>query len=153
MSNVKPIPEGYRGPTPYITVNNGAAAIEFYKQVFGAVEQMRLAEPNGRIGHAELKIGAGVIMLSGEYPDIGVLSPQTIGGSPVAIHVYVEDVDTVFARAVAAGAKVLRPVGDQFYGDRAGKFADPFGHVWFCATHKEDVSPEEIERRAAAMFS
>jgi PhnB protein len=153
MSNVKPIPEGSGAPTPYLTVNNGAAAIDFYKSVFGAEELMRMAEENGRIGHAELRIGGGIIMVSDEYPEMGVLSPQTVGGSPVAIHLYVEDVDALFARALAAGAKVLRPLEDQFYGDRAGKLADPFGHLWFCATHKEDVSPEEIGRRAQAMFS
>ncbi len=152
MSNVKPIPDGSGAPTPYLTVNNCAAAIDFYKQVFGATELMRMQEPGGRIGHAELKIGTGMIMISDEYPEMGVRSPQTVGGSPVAIHVYVEDVDAVFASALAAGAQVLRPLEDQFYGDRAGKFADPFGHLWFCATHKEDVAPEEIERRAKAMI-
>jgi PhnB protein len=152
MPNVKPIPEGSGAPTPYLTVSNGAAAIEFYKKVFGAEELMRMAEPDGRVGHAELKIGNGIIMVSDEYPEIGVLSPKTVGGSPVAIHLYVEDVDAVFERALAAGASVLRPIEDQFYGDRAGKFADPFGHLWFCATHTEDVSPEEIARRAKAMF-
>jgi PhnB protein len=113
---------------------------------------MRLAGPDGKIGHAEIKIGAAPIMLADEFPDMGVLSPQSLGGSPVSIHLYVEDVDALASQAVAAGAKVLRPVEDQFYGDRAGKLEDPFGHVWWIATHKEDVSFEEIQKRAAALY-
>jgi PhnB protein len=109
---------------------------------------MRMQEPGGRIGHAELKIGKANIMLSDEYPEMGVRSPRTLGGSPVTIHLYVEDVDALAARATGAGAKVLRPVADQFYGNRGGKFEDPYGHVWYFATHKEDVSPEEMKRRA-----
>jgi len=151
-SKVKPIPDGYRGATPYLTVKNAAAAIEFYKKAFGATELFRLGAPDGRIGHAEVKIGEAVIMLSDEYPDMNVLGPETIGGSPVTIHLYVENVDAMAKSAVEAGAKVERPVEDQFYGDRGGKFTDPFGHRWWLATHKEDVSPEEMKKRAAALY-
>ena len=151
-SQPKPIP-GDRSPlTPYITVKNAAGAIEFYKKVFGATELMRMAEPNGKVGHAELQIGSAVLMLSDEYPELGVRSPETIGGTPVTLSLYVEDVDAVAAKVTAAGAKVLRPVEDQFYGDRAGKFEDPFGHHWWLATHKEDVSMEEMKRRAAEKY-
>jgi PhnB protein len=149
---VKPIPDQYRGATPYITVKNAAGAIEFYKKAFGAIELMRIGAPDGKIGHAEIKIGEAMIMLSDEYPDMDVLSPETIGGSPVTIHLYVEDVDAMAARAVEAGAKMVRPVEDQFYGDRGGKFTDPFGHHWWLATHKEDIAPEEMKKRAAALY-
>jgi PhnB protein len=153
MSNsVKPIPDGYRGAIPYLTVKNAAAAIDFYKQAFGATELMRMAAPDGKIGHAEIKIGDAVVMLSDEHPEMNVLSPETIGGSPVVIHLYVENVDVTAGQAIAAGAKVVRPVEDQFYGDRAGKFTDPFGHHWWLATHKEDVAPEEMKKRAAALY-
>ncbi len=138
--------------TPYLCCRAAASAIEFYRKAFGATETMRLAEPGGKIGHAEIKIGEAVIMLSDEYPEMGVRSPQSIGGSPVAIHIYVEDVDALARRAIAAGAKVTQPVADQFYGDRAGTLEDPFGHRWFIATRKEDVSPEEMQRRYAAML-
>jgi len=151
-SKVKPIPDGYRGATPYLTVKNAAGAIEFYKKAFGATELLRLGAPDGRIGHAEIKIGEAVIMLSDEYPDMNVLGPETLGGSPLTIHLYVEDVDAMAKSAVEAGAKVERPVEDQFYGDRGGKFTDPFGHRWWLATHKEDVSPEEMKKRAAALY-
>ncbi|MBA3440138.1 MAG: VOC family protein [Pyrinomonadaceae bacterium] len=147
-----PIPDGYKGAIPYLCVNGAESAIDFYKQAFGATEMMRIADPSGKVGHAEIKIGGAPIMLADEFPDWGFRAPQTLGGSPVTIHLYVEDVDTVVGQATAAGAKVLRPVEDHFYGDRAGKLEDPFGHVWYIATHKEDVSPEEIQRRAAAMF-
>jgi len=153
QNSVKPVPEGKSFPTPYLAVNNGAAAIEYYKHVFGAVETLRMAEESGRIGHAELTIGGGAIMLSDEYPEMDVRSPLTIGGSPVTLHLYVEDVDAVFERAIAGGAKILRPIADQFYGDRAGKLVDPFGHLWFIATHKEDLSEEETKRRAKELFS
>lgn len=113
---------------------------------------MRMGDPSGRVGHAELTIGKGLIMLSDEFPEMGVLSPKSLGGSPVTIHIYTEDVDTMANRAVEAGAKILRPVEDQFYGDRAGKLEDPFGHTWWLATHKEDVSPEEMKKRAAKLF-
>lgn len=146
-SKAKPIPDGLHGATPYLCCKEAARAIEFYKKAFGAVEAMRMAEPSGRIGHAEIKIGDAVIMLSDEYAEMGVRSPQALGGSPVAIHIYVDDVDALTTRAVAAGAKLLRPVADQFYGDRSGTLEDPFGHRWFFATHIEDVSPQELEKR------
>ena len=149
MSKVKPIPEGYHSVTPYLCCKDAAAAIEFYKKAFGATEVLRM-EDKGKVGHAEIQIGDSRIMLADEFPEIGFLSPQTVGGSPIMIHLYVEDVDMTANRAVAAGAKVTRPVADQFYGDRGGQFEDPFGHKWHVATHKEDLSPEEIGRRAAA---
>ena len=149
---VKAIPDGYHGATPYLTVKGAADAIEFYKNAFGATELYRIGSPDGKIGHAEIKIGEAIIMLSDEYPEMNVLSPATIGGSPVTIHIYVEDVDAAAAKAIAAGAKVERPVEDQFYGDRGGKFTDPFGHHWWLATHIENVSPDEIKKRAAALF-
>jgi len=151
MANtVKAIPEGSEGATPYLSIKGAADAIEFYKKAFGATETMRLTGPDGRIGHAEITIGKAKIMLADEHPEIGFLSPRTLGGTPVAIHLYVEDVDALAAQAEAAGAKVLRPVADQFYGDRTGGFEDPFGHRWHFATHKEDVSNEEMQRRMAA---
>jgi PhnB protein len=151
MANtVRAIPEGSEGATPYLAIKGAAAAIEFYKKAFGATEKMRMVGPDGRIGHAEIQIGKAKLELADEHPEIGFLSPQTLGGSPVTIHIYVEDVDALAAQAEAAGAKVRRPVADQFYGDRGGQFEDPFGHMWFFATHKEDVSPEEMRKRAAA---
>ena len=149
MANVKPIPDDYPQVSPYLCVDDAGAALDFYAKVLGAKERMRLAEPDGRIGHAELQLGDSVIMLADEFPDIGVRSPKAIGGSPVTLSVYVEDVDAVFDRAIAAGAKSLRPVKMEFYGDRSGQFEDPFGHRWSIATHVEDVSPEEMERRSA----
>lgn len=151
-SGVKPIPAGYEGVTPYLCVRDAARAIEFYQQAFGATEVVRLAGPSGKIGHADLRIGRAHIMLSDEFPEMGVRSPQTLGGSPVSLELYTEDADALFAQAVAAGARVLRPVADQFYGDRGGKLEDPFGHVWWIATHKADISPEEMQRRASALF-
>lgn len=150
-SNVKPIPDGYHTITPYICVNDAANAIEFYKKAFGATELMRLADPSGRIGHAEVKIGDSHLMLADEFPEMNFRSPQSLGGSPVTIHLYVEDVDAIANQAVAAGAKLVKEVKDQFYGDRSGTVEDPFGHVWYIATHKEDVSLEEINKHAAAM--
>jgi PhnB protein len=151
MTNkVKAIPEGYHTATPYLIVAGAAKAIEFYKRAFGAEEMMRMPQPDGRIGHAEIKIGDSTIMLADENPEMGARSPQSLGGSPVSILLYVEHVDTTFAQAVAAGATAQRPVADQFYGDRTGGVTDPFGHVWYIATHKEDVSPEEMKKRAAA---
>ena len=151
MSNkVRPVPEGYHTATPYLIVKDGAGAIEFYKKAFGATELMRMADSSGKIGHAEIKIGDSVIMLADEVTEMGYRSPQSLGGSPVSILLYVEDVDALFSQAVATGAKVQRPVQDQFYGDRIGGVTDPFGHVWYIATHKEDVSPEEMQKRAAA---
>jgi PhnB protein len=151
-AKVKPIPEGYHSTTPYLCVNGAAAAIEFYKKAFGAKEVLRMADPSGKVGHAEIQIGDSRLMLADEYPEMGFLSPKSIGGTPVMMHLYVEDVDATVPRAVAAGAKVTREVADQFYGDRGGKIEDPFGHSWYVATHKEDLSQEEIQKRAAATF-
>jgi PhnB protein len=151
MANtVKAIPEGFEGATPYLSIKGAAAAIEFYRKAFGATETMRMAGPDGRIGHAEIKIGKAHIMLADEYPEMSFLSPLTLGGTPVAIHIYVEDVDALAAQAQSAGIKLLRPVADQFYGDRVAQFEDPFGHKWHFATRKEDVSTEEMRKRAAA---
>ncbi|HZP31829.1 MAG TPA: VOC family protein [Candidatus Acidoferrales bacterium] len=146
----RPIPEGYHSITPYLIVTGAASAIEFYKHAFGARELMRIPHPDGRIGHAELQMGDSRIMLADEFPEIGARSPMSLGGTPVSILLYVEDVDAITTRAVAAGAKMLRPIKDQFYGDRTGTLSDPFGHQWTIATHKEDVSPDEMKKRAAA---
>jgi len=150
MSKVSHIPQGYNTVTPYLIVKGAAQAIEYYKKVFGATEVMRMEQPGGKIGHAELKIGNSVIMLADENPNMGQghASATTIGTSPVSIYVYLPDVDRVVERAVAAGAKTLKPVQDQFYGDRSGFIQDPFGHLWGIATHVEDVSPEEMAERA-----
>jgi PhnB protein len=148
-SKVKAIPKGYEAVIPYVVVRDGAGAIDFYKKAFGATEIMRY-EDGGKVGHAELRIGKGVFMLADEYPDLGYTGPKT-GERPAAgMMVYVEDVDAVIERAVAGGATIDRPVENQFYGDRAGGIIDPFGHRWYIATHIEDVSPEEMEKRAAA---
>lgn len=148
---VKPVPEGYRSLTPYLIVKGAGAAIDYYKKVFGAQERMRMEAPGGMVGHAELTIGDSLLMLADEFPDMGFRGPRAVGGTPVSLHLYVEGVDQVFKRAVDAGAKALRPVEDQFYGDRMGTLEDPFGHVWSIATHVEDVSPEEMKRRSEAM--
>jgi PhnB protein len=148
---VKAIPDGYEGVTPYLICKNAEAAIEFYKKAFGADELFRIGEP-GMVGHAEMKIGTAIIMLADEHPDMGVASPESLGGSPVHLMIYVEDVDAFTEKAVTEGLAVLRPVSDQFYGDRSGQFKDPFGHVWAFATHIEDVSPDEMNTRAAAMY-
>jgi len=145
------IPEGYHSVTPYLHIRDAARAIEFYKQVFGATEVLRMDAPGGKIGHAEIKIGDSHVMLADESPEMGVRSPESFGGTPVAILLYVEDVDAVAERAVASGAKMMSPLEDKFYGDRMGQLVDPFGHIWAIATHMEDVSPEELEKRAAAM--
>jgi len=147
---VRPIPDGYHTVTPYLIVKDAAHAIEFYKQAFGAAELMRFADPSGKVGHAEIKIGDSPIMLADEVPAMGYRAPEALGGSPVSILLYVEDVDGMFDKAIAAGAKVSRPVQDQFYGDRAGTLTDPFGHTWTIATHKEDVSLEEVSKRFEA---
>jgi len=147
---VKPIPEGYHSLTPYLIIDGAANAIEFYKKAFGASELFRFPAPGGRIGHAEIRIGDSPIMLADQHPEIGYKGPQALGGSPVSIMLYVDDVDTVFNRAVASGARVRDAVQDKFYGDRSGTLIDPFGHTWHIATHKEDVSMEEMERRAKA---
>lgn len=148
---VKPIPDGYPAVTPYLIVHDAAGAIAFYEQAFGAMELMRLADPSGKLAHAEIKIGNSPIMLSDEFPEMDHHSAQAIGGTPVSLMVYVEDVDSLFNRAIAAGATEIRPVENQFYGDRAGTLADPFGHVWTLATHVEDVSMEEVNARFSAM--
>lgn len=144
---VKAIPEGYHSVTPYLIIKGAANAIDFYKRVLGAKELMRIPAPGGKIGHAELTIGDSHIMLSDEHPEMGHRSPQTIGGTGVSLMVYLERVDEIFKQALAAGAKELQPVKDQFYGDRSGTFQDPFGHVWTVSTHVEDVPPEELSRR------
>ncbi|HEX9918136.1 MAG TPA: VOC family protein [Pyrinomonadaceae bacterium] len=145
------IPEGYHSITPYLHITGAARAIEFYKEIFGATEVMRMDAPDGKIGHAEIKIGDSHVMLADEFPEMDVRSPQSFGGSPVGLLLYVEDVDALAERAVAAGAKLQSPLEDKFYGDRMGKLVDPFGHIWAIATHKEDVSPEEMEKRIAAL--
>ena len=147
---VKPIPEGYHSVTPYLIIKGAADAIEFYKQAFGATELFRFPAPDGKIGHAEIKIGDSPIMLADEFAEMGYKGPRALGGSPVSLMIYLEDVDTVFNRAVEAGASVKEAVQDKFYGDRTGTLTDPFGHVWHVSTHKEDVSMEEMEERAKA---
>jgi PhnB protein len=148
--SVKPIPDGYPRVTPYLIVNGASDAIAFYGKVFGAQERMRMPDPAGGIGHAELTLGDSVIMLADEHPEMGFQGPKTIGGTPVTISVYVDDVDATFSQAVQSGATVVRELENQFYGDRSGQFEDPFGHRWNIATHVEDVSPEEMGKRAAA---
>jgi len=150
---VNPIPKGYHSVTPYLIIKDAARAIDFYKKVFDAKELVRMADPSGKVGHAEIKIGDSMIMLADEHAEMGHRSPQSLGGSPVGIHLYLEDSDATVAKAVAAGAKLERPVQDQFYGDRSGQITDPFGHVWTVSTHREDVSPEEMKKRMAAMQS
>ncbi len=145
---VKPIPDGYHSVTPYLIVHDAAAALDFYKKALGAVETVRMPAPGGRVGHAEIRIGDSVVMLADEHPDMGAKSPRTIGGSPISLMVYVEDVDARVAQAVAAGGKLVRPVADQFYGDRTGGVDDPFGYHWYLATHVEDVPPDELKKRA-----
>jgi PhnB protein len=149
---VKPVPPGHHTVTPYLAISNGVKALEFYKQAFGATEVYKLIMPDGRLGHGEIKIGDSIIMLADEFPEYGGKSPQTLGGSPVSVHLYVEDVDAFVKRAVAAGAKEAKPVKDQFYGDRSGQLEDPFGHLWWVATHKEDIPPAEMQKRVEAMF-
>ena len=151
LMNVKPIPDGYASVTPYLIIQGAADAIEFYKNVFGATERMRLPRPDGKVAHAEIEIGGSVIMLADECPERGAKSPQTIGGTPVCLHLYVENADEVFADALAAGAQQIKPLENQFYGDRSGMFSDPFGHSWNVVTHVEDVSPEELQTRMAEM--
>jgi PhnB protein len=145
----KPIPDDYPRVTPYLIVDGADAAIDFYRTVLGATERMRMPGPDGRIGHAELQLGDSMIMLADENPDMNVRGPKAVGGTTVTLHVYVENSDSVFERAVQGGAKALRPVEDQFYGDRSGQFEDPFGHRWNVATHVEDVPEDEMARRAS----
>ena len=147
---VSPIPKGYNSITPYLIIKGAAQAIEYYKSVFGATEVFRMDQPDGKVGHAELKIGDSRVMLADENLSMGAghASAASIGQSPVSLYLYIPDVDRVVERAVAAGAKILKPVEDQFYGDRSGFIQDPFGHLWGIATHVEDVAPQELEERA-----
>ena len=152
MSDVKPIPDGYPRVTPYLCVDGAAAAIDFMVEVFDATERMRMPMPDGKVGHAEVAIGDGLIMVSDEYPEMDVLGPKAVGGTAVTISVYVEDSDATFDKAIAAGATVVQPVATHFYGDRSGQFIDPFGHKWNVSTNVEDVSPEEMDRRRDELF-
>ena len=149
---VKPIPDGYQAVMPYLIVKNASQALDFYKRALGATERMRLTAPDGKIGHAEIDVGGCCVMLADEHPEMGHVGPQTIGGTPVSLHVYVEDVDQRFSQALAAGGKEKRAVADQFYGDRSGSFEDPYGHQWHLSTHKEDLSADEINKRAEKLF-
>jgi len=152
-SNLMPVkfqPDGFHTLTPYLTIRNAAAALDFYKKAFHAVELMRMAGPDGKVMHAEMRIGDSIVMMSDEFPEMGCTSPQKLGGSPCTLMLYVDDVDVWFPRAIAAGGKVRFPVKDQFYGDRSGTFEDPFGHMWVLSTHKEDLTPDEISKRAQA---
>lgn len=149
---VLPIPKGYHSVIPYLFVSNAKKAIEFYKKAFGAKEMMRMEQPAGKIGHAELKIGDARIMLSDECLEMNARSPEKFGGSPVSIHLYIKDVDGVVKRAVSAGATLVRPVETMFYGDRSGAIADPYGHMWFVSTHVEDVTPAKVKKRAAELY-
>src|SRR5262249_4065210 len=148
---VKPVPTGYHSATPYLIVDGAASALAFYKEAFGAAERMRMPGPGGKIGHAEVSIGDSVVMLADEHPEVGARGPRAYGGTPVSLHLYVPDVDTTVKKAVAAGAKLVNPVEDKFYGDRMGTVEDPFGHRWHVSTHQEDVPHEELARRAAAL--
>ena len=150
---VKPIPEGYHSVTPYLMMKRAGEAIEFYKRAFGAVELMRLGGPDGKVGHAEIRIGDSPVMLADEHPDLGYVGPETLGGAGVSIMLYVEDADAVFQRAVDAGAEVLKPMENQFYGDRTGTVKDPFGHVWSIGMNVEKLTVEEISARMAAMMA
>ncbi len=145
--SVKPKPDGYHSVTPYLIVNGAARALDFYKKAFGATEVMRMTQPDGKVGHAEIRIGDSVVMMADEFPERGIRSAESYGGSPISLMVYVDDVDTLFPQAIAAGGKELSPVSDQFYGDRSGILKDPFGHTWSIATHKEDLTPEQIQQR------
>jgi PhnB protein len=146
---VNPIPKDYPRVTPYLIVDGATGAIDFYTSVLGATERMRVGGPGGKVGHAELDLGDSVIMLADEHPEMDAIGPKAVGGTPVSLHVYVEDADAVFERAIEGGAKALRGVEDKFYGDRSGSFEDPFGHHWHVATHVEDIPPEEMAKRAA----
>jgi len=150
---VKPIPDGYHSVTPYLILDDATRALEFYKKAFGAVELVRMAAPGGRIGHAEIRIGDSIVMLADESPQMNARSAKSFGGSPMFLMIYVENVDAVVAQAVAAGATVIRPIANQFYGDRSGGIDDPFGYHWYIATHVEDVPPEEMKKRAEKAMS
>ena len=152
-AKVKPIPDGFHSVTPYLTVRNAAQAIEFYKRAFGAQERVRLPGPDGKVAHAEIMIGNSIVMLGDECPEMGNQSPQSLHGSTVGLAVYVENVDEVFNRAVKAGAAVKEALSDKFWGDRAGSVTDPFGHKWTILTHKEEVSPQEMQKRMEKMFA
>jgi PhnB protein len=152
MAKVKPVPEGHNTVSPYLIVDGAARALDFYKKAFGATELMRFAGPDGRLGHAEVRIGDTVVMLADPHPDHGANPPGKFGGSPVSLHLYVEDVDAVVQRATAAGATIKQPIANQFYGDRNGSVEDPFGHTWHVSTHVEDVSSDELDRRMKAMM-
>lgn len=148
----KAIPDGYHAVTPYLVIDGAAKAIDFYKRAFGAVEVMRMPDPNGKIGHAEIRIGDSHIMLADEYPDMGYRGPTSLGGAAVTLMVYVDNADETFRQALACGAQEMQPLKDQFYGDRSGTVKDPFGHIWTIATHVEDIAPDEMERRATQYF-
>ena len=152
MADVKPIPEGYHSLTPYLIVDGGVEALEYYKKAFGATELFRM-EHEGKIGHAEMKIGDSPFMLSDGHKEMGYEGPKAYGGTPVMLMIYVDDCDTIFKQALQAGGTEVKPLQDQFYGDRSGTLTDPFGHVWTVATHKEDVSPEEMDKRLAALHA
>ena len=149
MASVNPIPDGYHSVTPYLIIDGASNAIDYYKKAFNATELFRM-EHQGKIGHAELKIGDSPIMLADEQPALGYRAPTALGGTPVSLMIYVEDVDTIYKQAISAGGKELKPLQDQFYGDRSGTLTDPYGHVWTVATHKEDVTPEEMDKRIKA---
>jgi PhnB protein len=148
---VLPVPKGYHAVTAYLSVQNAAQALDYYKRAFGAKELVRMPMPDGKVGHAEIKLGDSHVMLADEMPNMGFLSPQSRGGTTVQLHLYVPDVDATVQRALAAGGKLTRPIEDKFYGDRAGTLEDPYGHVWYIATHKEDVPPKEMKRRMDEM--
>jgi PhnB protein len=153
MPDVKAIPDGYPRLTPYLAIDGAGEAIEFYSKVLGAKERMRMPNPDGGVGHAELELGDSLIMLADASEEMGFRSPRSLGASPVTLHLYVEDVDSVFERALAQGATEVRAIENQFYGDRSGQFEDPFGHRWNIATHVEDVAPDEMEKRVSEMVS
>ena len=148
--SVQPIPPGFHTATPYLVIKNAVAALEFYTKAFGATERFRMLMPDGRLAHGEIQLGDSVIMMCDEFPEFGGKSPQTLGGSAVNIYLYVKDVDAFYGKAVAAGAKATKPVMDQFYGDRSGQLQDPFGHLWWVASRKEEVSPDELQKRMKA---
>src|SRR3990167_1963259 len=152
LKKVSPIPKGYYSVTPYLIINRAAAAIEFYKKAFAAKEVMRVEHKGGKVGHAELKIGDAKIMLADEFPEMNSRSPQAYGGSPVSLHLYVKNVDDVVSKAISAGATLMRPLENMFYGDRSGTVVDPYGHIWHVATHIEDVTPAKMKKRAAELF-
>ncbi|MGH9314289.1 MAG: VOC family protein [Vicinamibacterales bacterium] len=153
MAQVKPVPEGYHSVTPYLVVDGASDAIDFYRRAFGATERVRMPAPDGKVGHAEIQIGDSVVMLSDPFPEMGSTAPAGTGGAPFGLMLYVPDVDALFKQAVEAGATVTMPLENQFWGDRYGKVRDPFGHQWHLATHIEDVSPEEMDKRAQAAFA